>query len=221
METDIINRSYLETLSFSDLIKLADEYGIDVPENLDRRFLIGDLLEVAEEDGKKTEEMIVTNSSELDSSITEDLPRNFNETKITCIQRNPVWAFVFWTISESDMSMLKALPSYDLMLRVCTLPSKEEMTPTEAFEIQASRDDFEQYVLIPKGSQFIRIELVFASGATKKILAFSHVMELPQYSPYLNDYTPGKDEDFPEIIKLSGMEKILMDQYKNHGHSFL
>ena len=35
METENINRAYLETLSFSDLSKLADEYGVDVPENFD------------------------------------------------------------------------------------------------------------------------------------------------------------------------------------------
>ena len=43
-----ISRAYLETLSFSDLVNLADEYGVDVPEDLDRRFLIEELFEIAE-----------------------------------------------------------------------------------------------------------------------------------------------------------------------------
>ena len=49
MENKVITRAYLETLSFSDLKKLADEYGVDVPEDLDRRFLLCELLEIAEE----------------------------------------------------------------------------------------------------------------------------------------------------------------------------
>ena len=53
MENVQINRAYLETLSFSDLQKLADDYSIDVPENFNRGFLIGEILEVAEESYKK------------------------------------------------------------------------------------------------------------------------------------------------------------------------
>ena len=38
MNNEQINCAYLETLAFKDLIKLADEYGVDVPQDLDRRF---------------------------------------------------------------------------------------------------------------------------------------------------------------------------------------
>ena len=40
MSETILTRADLEKLSLSQLSRLADEYGIDVPENLDRRFLI-------------------------------------------------------------------------------------------------------------------------------------------------------------------------------------
>ena len=49
MSDEVITRNYLEKLSFSELSRLADNYGIDVPENLDRRFLIAELLEINEE----------------------------------------------------------------------------------------------------------------------------------------------------------------------------
>ena len=45
----LISRTYLESLSTADLISLADEYGIDIPEELNRRFIIGELLEVIED----------------------------------------------------------------------------------------------------------------------------------------------------------------------------
>ena len=60
METENINRAYLETLSFSDLSKLADEYGVDVPEDLDRRFLICELLDIVEESKLFNEDMIIS-----------------------------------------------------------------------------------------------------------------------------------------------------------------
>ena len=96
----------------------------------------------------------------------------------------------------------------------------EELTPKESFEIKITAGSQEQYVLIPAGEKYIRIELVYISGATRNVLAFSPVIEIPQGSESLNNIQPGKQNDYPEIIKLSGIEKILLNQYKNHRHSF-
>ena len=106
------------------------------------------------------------------------------------------------------------------MLRVCSLPSPEELTPKESFEIKITAGSQEQYVLIPTGEKYIRIELVYVSGTIRNVIAFSPVMEIPQGSESLNNIQPGKQGDYSEIIKLSGIEKILMNQYKNHRHSF-
>ena len=218
METENINRAYLETLSFSDLSKLADEYGVDVPEDLDRRFLICELLDIVEESKLFNEDMVISTDKSSDDNIV--LPHGYNETQISCILRNPVWAFVFWNISNSDNNKLKELYDCTLMLRVCSLPSAEELTPKESFEIKVTAGSQEQYVLIPAGEKYIRIELVYVSGTNRNVLAFSPVIEIPQGSESLNNIQPGKQNDYPEIIKLSGIEKILMNQYKNHRHSF-
>ena len=218
METENINRAYLETLSFSDLSKLADEYGVDVPEDLDRRFLICELLDIVEESKLFSEDMIV--SSEYDEEENITLPHGYNETQISCVLRNPVWAFVFWNISSSDYNMLKEQNDCVLMLRVCSLPSIDELAPKEAFEVKVSAGSQEQYVLLPAGERFIRIELVYVSGSKRNILAFSPVIEVPQGSASINNIQPGNFEQYPEIIKLSGIEKILLKQYKNHRHSF-
>lgn len=218
METENINRAYLETLSFSDLSKLADEYGVDVLEDLDRRFLICELLDIVEESKLFNEDMVISTDKSSDDNIV--LPHGYNETQISCILRNPVWAFVFWNISNSDNNKLKELHDCTLMLRVCSLPSAEELTPKESFEIKVTAGSQEQYVLIPAGEKYIRIELVYVSGTNRNVLAFSPVIEIPQGSESLNNIQPGKQNDYPEIIKLSGIEKILMNQYKNHRHSF-
>ena len=218
METENVNRAYLETLSFSDLSKLADEYGVDVPEDLDRRFLICELLDIVEESKLFNEDMVISTDKSSDDNIV--LPHGYNETQISCILRNPVWAFVFWNISNSDNNKLKELHDCTLMLRVCSLPSAEELTPKESFEIKVTAGSQEQYVLIPAGEKYIRIELVYVSGTNRNVLAFSPVIEIPQGSESLNNIQPGKQNDYPEIIKLSGIEKILMNQYKNHRHSF-
>ena len=47
MDTMLLSRTYLESLSTADLFSLAEEYGIDIPENLNRRFIIGELLDIS------------------------------------------------------------------------------------------------------------------------------------------------------------------------------
>ena len=57
MDTMLVSRTYLESLSTADLISLADEYGIDIPENLNRRFIIGELLEAVEDAGEEKKKL--------------------------------------------------------------------------------------------------------------------------------------------------------------------
>lgn len=219
MEEEKITRSYLETLSFSDLKKLADEYGVDVPEDLDRRFLLCELLEIAEENKHdKNSSMIISFDNNVNQST--NLPEGYNETHISCVLQNPVWVFVFWDISDTDMNMLKALPDYSLALRVCILSSKDELSPDEVLEIEIPNGAKEQYVLIPAGKSFIRIELVYTSGSSREVLAFSPVVSIPKSSSYVEKYQPGQEKDFPPILKLSGIEELLSEQYKKYRHSF-
>ena len=219
MDDEIITRAYLETLSFSDLKKLADEYGVDVPEDLDRRFLLSELVEIAEETRQdKTAGMIISFENSINQST--NLPDGYNETNITCILRNPVWAFVFWDISDTDMNMLNALGDYSLSLRVCILVSPTELVPQESFEIDIPNGVNEQYVLIPSGKNYIRIELVYTSGTNREVLAFSQVVSIPKGSSNVENYQPGLNNDFSPVMKLSGIEKILSEQYKNYRHSF-
>jgi hypothetical protein len=220
MDEEKITRAYLETLSFSDLKKLADEFGVDVPEDLDRRFLLSEILEIAEEARQdKDAPMIISFNNDVNQST--NLPEGYNETQISCVLRNPIWVFVFWDISDTDMNMLKTLPDYSLGLRVCILSSETDLTPQEVLDIELPNGVNEQYVLIPSGKSFLRIELVYSSGSTREVLAFSPVISIPKSSSYIENYQPGVQNDFPEIIKLSGIEKILSDQYTNYRHSFL
>ena len=217
MKEEKINRSYLETLSFSDLVRLADEYGVDVPVDLDRRFLIAELLELSEESKKSDDEMIIEKDSDNQTII---LPKNYNETQISGVLRNPAWLFVFWNISESDTAKLKEMPSCTLKLRICSLASAKDTVPEEAFEVQTSTDSQEQYVLLPQGKKFIKVELVYVTSTTGKVLAFSPVISIPQGSHILNNIQLGQDYEFSPVVELSGIQDIITEQYKNHRHSF-
>lgn len=218
MKEETINRAYLETLSFSDLVKLADEYGVDVPDDLDRRFLIAELIELIEEEENFSEDMVIASEETDDDSSV--FTGNYNETQVSGVLRNPAWLFVFWNISEADSAKMKEYGDCSLMLRICSLKDPKDPVPEEAFEIQTATESQEQYVLLPKGKKYIKIELVYVTASTGKVLAFSPVITIPQGSSMLNDIQMAQDTTFTPIIELSGIKKVLSDHYKKHRHSF-
>ena len=218
MNEDMITRTYLETLSFSELVALADDYGVDVPDDLDRRFLIAELLELAEESANSAEEMVVSADDGLNDPVV--LSGNYNETQISCILRNPAWLFVFWNISDGDADRMRESEGSNLKIRICILNSPKDPVPKEAFEIQSSTTSQEQYVLIQKGTEFIKAELVLFTDSGSEVLAFSPVITIPQGSSIVNDLQLGRASDFSPIMELSGINEILTEHYKNHRHSF-
>ena len=218
MNEEPINRASLEKLSFSDLVQLADEYGVDVPEDLDRRFLIAELLELAEESNNKEDEMIIATESDNQQPLI--LNGNFNETQVSCVLRNPAWLFVFWNLGDSDYSKVNENPSCSLKLRICSLNDPKDTKPEEAFEVQTPSQSQEQYVLLPKGKKFIKVELLCMKNGVGEVIAFSPLVSIPQGSALVNDLQPGRDEDFSPVMELSGIKELLTEQYKNHRHSF-
>ena len=218
MNEEPINRASLEKLSFSDLVQLADEYGVDVPEDLDRRFLIAELLELAEESNNIDDEMII--ATESDNPQSTVLNGNFNETQVSCVLRNPAWLFVFWNLNDNDAARINENPACSLKLRICLYSDIKDSKPDEAFEVQTPSQSQEQYVLIPKGTKYIKVELVFVTAGAGEIIAFSPIVSIPQGSSLVNDLQPGREEDFSPVIELSGIRELITEQYKNHRHSF-
>ena len=218
MNEEQLNRASLEKLSFSDLVKLADEYGVDVPEDLDRRFLIAELLELAEESNNTEDEMMIAPAADEQQPVA--FSGNFNETQVSCVLRNPAWLFVFWNLNDNDYSRIQGNSGASLKLRICSLADAKDLKPEEAFEVQTPSQSQEQYVLLPKGKKYIKVELLSVTSGGSEVLAFSPVISIPQGSSLVNDLQPGRDTTFPPVIELSGMKEIITEQYKNHRHSF-
>ena len=104
-----LSRNTLETLTSSQLIDLADEYGIDIPDNLNRQFIIEELIEVAKEiDENSNYKETIKVSDDAVNTIATELPESYNETKIDVMLRNPVSLFVYWDFSEVQLKQLKS-----------------------------------------------------------------------------------------------------------------
>lgn len=220
MESVALNRAYLETLSFSDLIKIADSEGIDVPEDFNRNFLIDEILEVTEYKKKSEKEDMIISEDEVVADDNELLPRAYNSTEVQIILRNPAWAFVYWNISDSDRIALDKAFISEMKLRVNSYSEKDQLKPDEYFDIMISKEDNGQYVLLPAGKKFFRVDLLFNIDGIIDILSSSKVLEMPKGSERFAQLKPGKKEDVSPIMELSGMNELLMEHYINHRESF-
>lgn len=223
MDNEQINCAYLESLAFSDLVKLADEYGIDVPQDLDRRFLIAELLEIAQEESNRNDlQMIISDEEENpeNQNLNLNLPKNYNETQIAGILRNPAWLFVFWNISVADDAKIKSKNS-SIKIRVCSYEKIDDTAPCDSFEVQPADEIQEQYILLPKGIKFLKAELISAAPGFSDVLAVSSVISVPETSFRIKNLNFGEENDFSPILQLSGIKDVIIEHYKNHRQSFM
>lgn len=223
MENMSLTRSYLETLPSADLLSIADELGIDIPENLNRRFIIGELLEMAEDLNRETV-LEPMNEETDDIKPLSVLPKTYNETQISIVLRNPVWAFVYWDINETELEELElSLDFVSLNLRISMFKKDDSPKGIELldfFDITVNRTCREQYVLLPIGGQLVKVDLIAEfANSSQRILASSRKLNIPIMDKRLAE--PFVDTRFSPILKLSGLQNLLKTHYANHRQSFI
>lgn len=216
-----LSRNTLETLTSSQLIDLADEYGIDIPDNLNRQFIIEELIEVAKEidENSKYKETIKVSDDAVNTIATE-LPESYNETKIDVMLRNPVSLFVYWDFSEVQLKQLKS-NKISIYLQISFFDSMEAEKPEDTFEIQINIEDREQYILIPGGKKFVRVDLMQnTTSSMDAVLAVSSRLSIPQGSEEFMNFHPGENLKIKPILELSGIKTVLKNHYNNYRQSF-
>jgi hypothetical protein len=224
MSNRILSRNYLESMVSADLVALADEYGIDVPENLNRRFIIAELLETAAEmDEENESDMVLVESAELPQA---ELPKSYNETAVTAILRNPVWLYIYWDISDNDLDFIGSTQGCRPALNIVIFDTGEQardpqrLSPSsDSFVMPIAIDDREQYVLVPAGKAAARVELVLdMRNGKRQVLAVSSIIPLPWSSIDFSSVVTKKS--IPPMLSLSGFHEIIREQYQQHRHSF-
>lgn len=218
MENIPISLSYLETLSTLDLIELAEEYDLDIPEQLNRRFIISELLEIADE----LNEEEIDDFEEIDSSIetTNELPITYNETQIDVVLRNPAWAYVFWDISSSDLQdVINSKGFSKLLLKINFWETATSEKIEDLCELTISTEDRAQYIFLPAGKNTFSIDLIAEfSNVEPKKLATSRKVIIPAGAPVIS--LKSLEMPISPILKLSGMQELLKSHYENHRQSF-
>ena len=221
-----LTRSYLESLANADLLRMADNWGIDISQNPDRVFLIEELLEVSSLDGDESNGIPEEEMSDLVFVESAPLPRYYNVTFIEVMIRDPFWAFVFWEIKASDKEQLEKAQDFNgYYLRVNLLKNPGEaggqgmenpyrQNLEEMLTVQVKPVDTAWYLgfaptldneaLGPDQNRYI-VELCAQVGETETVLAVSSPIRmpgLPELPRKLGEQNPELGEN--QLVRLSG-----------------
>jgi hypothetical protein len=149
LDRDMVNcRSYLESLSTRELVTLAGEAGIDIPPDLDRIFIIRELLDDAFEDGGGGSPPL----AEKSGMETAPLPRQYHINYLEVLPRDPQWAFVFWEIKAQDRERCEGSPRFEgYALRALEIRAAGE---AEAFSVPVGVEDHSWYLGFPANPGF-------------------------------------------------------------------
>ncbi|MBN1685799.1 MAG: DUF4912 domain-containing protein [Spirochaetales bacterium] len=213
-----MTKEKLQELTLEALQELANREDVSFTPEITREALIELILEEEEDDKSESEKanseaMRVKErkfenvKGEAVSRLTEyELPDSYNETKITFLLRDPLWAFAYWDIKESHIEKIESLGEASLILRVYQVDEEGKGTRAEAqpFEIPVKLTDRKWYINLPKTGLKYRLKLILRSGTHKEVLCESNTVESPAIS--LNpaaDYV--SDEQFRTMLAVSGI----------------
>jgi hypothetical protein len=192
-----VTQPYLESLSTDELLRMADHYGLDIPPDLDRIFIIEELLDFAAENKGEGEDSLEDAPAAADFLESAALPKQYNITFIEAMIRDPLWVFVFWEVKSADREVFENAEDFDgYYLKVSPWgreePAvREKISPEDAlregvFFVPVGADDTAWYLGFPpagetgaKGDKRYKVELCAGRRGEEILLAVSGPVKLP------------------------------------------
>jgi hypothetical protein len=217
LEMSGLKRPYLESLTTHELVSLADCFGIDIPFELDRIFMIEALMDIVTEYTGAIDGMHLPESGSeepekrtlIETDIPEPvaLPKRYNITFIEVLIRDPLWVFTFWEIKSHDKERYEKAPDFGgYHLKVSPmgggLPSQWE----DIFIVPVGTGDTAWYLDFPPAEGHFKVDLCVLKGEEVHVLATSRPFRLPKL---INPPNLGNEleEEYQEpLIRLSGAE---------------
>jgi hypothetical protein len=185
-----LERSYLESLTTHELVKLADSHGIDIPPGLERSFIIEELLELDYEGKAGAAGKEPSPLTEGRGRGSAPLPKQYNITFIEVLIRDPLWVFAFWEINTHDKALHEKASNFGgYCLKVCPV---EGLGQQGAFTVSVGIGDSAWYLgFSPSGGSF-RVDLCARRGGRAQVLAASRPFTLPRlFNAAGNAYASG------------------------------
>ena len=191
-----MTKERLQGLSFASLLDIATKEGISVQETIDKDTLVDIISEAMEEDRTEREESnnpamrikekkyAVTRDEEIEAEDTEEfeLPEHYNETLIVALLRDPLWAFAYWDLKDSDLDSIGGpSESVELFLRVCEVSETEKpgSDVVDYFDIPVKATDSSWYINLPTPGKSYVIELHARNEEEEQFLCRTNAIHSP------------------------------------------
>jgi hypothetical protein len=174
-----LDRSFLESLTTNELIKLADNQGIDIPPGLDRTIVIEEILETLGDAAENADSKPPLPLTEKHQGTTAPLPKQYNINYIEVLIRDPLWAFAFWEINTHDREIHERAPDFGgYYLRVVS--SNGSVNKDSSFTVQVGIGDSAWYLGFPPSGGSFKVELCVMRKDESVVLAVSKPFKLPK-----------------------------------------
>ncbi len=197
----------IETLTDSELKSIACQEDIEDWESLSREELIEELESIYEdvEDAdfsgtlqqKYVSSLAPVNSGFSQLPGVEEIPKHYNKTYIHLTQKDAVWAYVFWNLSENLYKEVEASDS-KLVLRIIAVPAGK--LPRKSYDVEITIHDKCWTIELPwpGRSYFIKLLLVDNQG-NETTLCSSNMVERTR--SWLSDHKDAiLDPDVYEVL---------------------
>jgi hypothetical protein len=213
-KTSLIERTYLERLTNYELIHLADTLGIEIPPDLERLFIIAEILDIAAEQaeggGTRNKEEVLAETAIPDPV---PLPKQYNITFIDVLIRDPLWVFTFWEVKSADKELHEnALDfgGYHLKVIPLGLSGGASKKKEAYFTIPVGNGDIAWYIGFPPEGGCFTVELCALRGNDELALAVSRPFTLPiLYNPPGRRQSENTGDRYANpLLRLSGAENL-------------
>jgi hypothetical protein len=220
-----LSRAYLESFTSQELLGVAAQLSVDLPEGLSNRTLIiGEILDAFEENlrseesgiGKeadqKTAAVRLTPSLRGNPFLTVKIPERYNITYIKVLVRDPLWFFAFWEIKESMMEKLVKMEDFDgFCLRVNVINVLDKGKGGSSYTVLVGNGDKAWYLDFPvEGDEFF-VEICARVGGREEALARSLAFRQPKI---LSSHEISENP----LAVLSGIRVLPILREKNRSH---
>ncbi|GMO60942.1 MAG: DUF4912 domain-containing protein [Termitinemataceae bacterium] len=231
------NHNYLQRFSTPELIALAERFGFDVEPDMDRLFIIEELLEYAPCLNIYQEEQLTVTTHDFDASmmagegpcdlecpLPADLPKQYNVTYIDTLIRDPVWIFVFWEIRHVDKKQIEKQEYFEnFFIRVRLHQCKLDREFRNLFTVSIDTSDTSRYLHFPpdgpcrticqqKSDSAFQVELCAQFGkGTGSPPDVQVLATSPSFRLPKTLEIPGENEDLlkhNKLIRLSGLDEL-------------
>jgi hypothetical protein len=153
------------------------------------------------------------------SGSIEGLPKNYGDTKIVILPRDPLWFYAYWELSNDTVNRLREKLSVEKFNSSCWVLRVYDVTEVmfdgtnshRFFDIAINNDSDNWYVNVSDVNRSWCVDLgLFTREGEFVFIARSNVLLMPRQgvSPITDEQWGILQKEFEKLLKLSGVDQI-------------